>query len=153
MKKLLPLTLIITAVFSLSSCIKRVDVPLPQTIDPLVGSWYLYDASELYGNTWHSFDAGIYGVLSLYNDGTAQYDEGHLFLQGNWYSNTISDGYYDEYGNYYTGLHSNFQASMSSGNGNSLDLYFDDISFAGSNTFIGTYYTNNSIQRYTFKRN
>lgn len=152
MKKFLLLTLITVAVLGLSSCIKTVETPPQPVVDPLVGSWYLYDASELYVNTWHSFDAGIYGVLSFYENGNAQYDDGNVLMQGNWYTNYVSDGYYDEYGNYYTDLHQNFQATMSNGKGNSLVLYFDDISFAGNNQFTATYYTGKSVQLYTFKR-
>ena len=151
MKHFLPLTLIATAVLGLSSCVKTVEAP-PPVVDPLVGSWYLDNASELHGNTWYSFDAGIYGVLSFYGNGNAQYDDGNTLMQGNWYTNYISDGYYDEYGNYYTNLHQNFQASMSSGHDNSLNLYFDDINFAGSNQFTATYYTGKTVQLYTFKR-
>lgn len=152
MKQFLSLTLITVAIISFTSCIKTVETPPPPpAIDPLAGSWYLYDASELYGNNWYSFDPGIYGIVSFYHDGSAQYDEGNVLLNGYWYSNYISDGYYDEYGNYYTDLHQNLEASFSGGS-RALDLYFDDINFAGRNTFIGTYYTGKTIQRYTFKR-
>lgn len=150
MKQFLHIGFLAAVIFSFSSCVKRVEAP--PAVDPLIGSWYLYDASELYGNSWYSFDAGINGVLSLYSNGNAQYDDDNVFMQGNWYTADINDGYYDEYGNYYTNLHQSFQASLNGGGGNSLSLYFDDISFAGNNQFTGTYYTGKSIQRYTFKR-
>lgn len=152
MKRILSLTLIIAAIFSLTSCVKTVEtVPRP-VVNPIAGSWYLYDASELYGNSWYSFNAGIDGILTFYENGNAQYDDGYSFMQGTWYTSYISDGYYDQYGNYYTDMHQDFQASVSNRKGYSLDLYFDDISFAGNNTFIGTYYTGKSIERYTFRR-
>ena len=152
MKHILRLSLLAAVIFSFSSCIKNVDVvPTPQP-DPLTGSWYLYDASELYGNSWYSFDAGIYGVLTLYGNGNAQYEDGNIFMQGSWYTNDEYDGYYDAYGNYQTDLHQSFQASLSGGGNHALSLYFDDISFAGNNQFTGTYYTGKTIQRYTFRR-
>jgi len=151
MKQFLSLTLITVAILSFTSCIKTAETPQPPAVDPLVGSWYLYDASESYGNNWYPFDPGIYGILSFYKNGSAQYDDGNFLLNGYWYSSYISDGYYDQYGNYYTDLHQNLEASFSGGS-NSFDLYFDEISFAGHNTFIGTYFTGKNIQRYTFKR-
>ncbi len=152
MKKLLHFSLFTAILFSFTACIKTVETPTPVVVDPLVGSWYLYDASESYGNGWYPFDAGIDGVLSFYENGNAQYDDGNIFFQGSWYTTDVSDGYYDEYGNYYTGYHQSFQTSLSGNNNGSLSLYFDDISFAGSNQFTGTYYTGKSIERYTFKR-
>ncbi len=153
MKKFLSLVLFTAAIISFSSCIKTVNTPppLPAT-DPLTGSWYLYDASEYSNGSWHSFDPGIYGVLTFYNNGNAQYDDGNVLLQGGWVTNYTSDGYYDEYGNYYTDQHKTFQCSLTGSGSNSLFLYFDDISFAGNNQFSGTYYTGKSIERYTFMR-
>jgi hypothetical protein len=152
MKQILRITLFAAVLFSFTSCVKTVETPPLPSVDPLVGTWYLYDASKLYDNTWQSFDAGIYGLLSFYKNGDAQYDDGDILMQGSWYTNYISDGYYDAYGNYYTDPHESFQASFTGGANQSLNLYFDDISFAGSNQFTGTYYTSKSIERYTFKR-
>ena len=139
-------------IFSFASCIKTVETAPPPIADPLLGSWYLYDASESYGSGWYSFNANVNGILSFYENGTAQYDEGNIFMQGYWYTIDASDGYYDAYGNYYVEPHQSFVASFTGSRGSSLDLYFDDISFVGSNQFTGTYYTGKSIQRYTFKR-
>ncbi len=153
MKKLLSLLLFYAAIISFSSCIKTVDAVPPQPVtDPLAGSWYLYDASENSNGSWYSFDPGIYGVLTFYNNSNAQYDDGNVLLQGDWSTNYTSDGYYDEYGNYYTDEHEGFQCSFTGSGNNSLYLYFDDISFAGNNQFTGTYYTGKSVERYTFKR-
>ena len=112
----------------------------------------MYDASESNGSSWYSFNPGIYGVLTFYNNGNAQYDDGNILLQGGWVTNYTSDGYYDEYGNYYTDEHETFQCSLTGSGSNSLFLYFDDISFVGNNQFTGTYYTGKSVDRYTFKR-
>lgn len=153
MKLSLRFFLLAAVIFSFASCIKTVEtVPPPPAPDPLLGSWYLYNASESYGGGWYSFNAGIDGVLSFYENGNAQYDDGYVLMQGYWYTIDASDGYYDEYGNYYVEPHQSFVASFKGSGGNSLDLYFDDISFAGRNQFTGTYYTGKSIQRYTFKR-
>ena len=153
MKHMLRLSLFAILLLSFSSCIKTVEAPPPVVVDPLVGSWYLYDASENYGNGWYSFDAGIDGVISFYENGSAQYDDGSVFFQGSWYTNSVSDGYYDEYGNYYTNLHQSFQTSLTGSGTSSLNLYFDDVSFSGNNQFIGTYYNGKSIECYTFRRN
>jgi len=153
MKLFLRILLFTALVSSFASCIKTVEsAPPPPVTDPLLGSWYLYDASESYGNIWYSFNAGINGVVSFYENGDAQYDDGNILMQGYWYTIDASDGYYDEYGNYYTEPHQSFVASFKGSGGSSLDLYFDDISFAGRNQFTGTYYTGKSIERYTFKR-
>ena len=152
MKQLLHIALCTAVIFSFSSCIKTVELPPPTPSDPLTGSWYLYDASESYGSGWYSFNAGINGILTFYENGNAQYDDGSIFMQGEWYTTDVSDGYYDQYGNYYTNLHQSFEISCTGSGNNSLYLYLDDISFAGSNQFTGTYYTGKSIERYTFKR-
>ena len=82
MKQILHITLLAAVVFSFTSCIKTVEAPPPPAVDPLVGSWYLYDASELYGNNWYLFDPGIYGIVSFYQDGRARYEEGNALLNG-----------------------------------------------------------------------
>ena len=153
MKKRYIFSFFIAMVVFFSACTKTVEVPVQNYVDPLVGSWYLYDASESYGNGWYRFDAGIDGVISFYSNGTAQYDDGYDFMQGSWYMADASTGYYDQFGNYYSDPHQTFQTSLKGSNGTSLTLYFDDFSFAGNNEFIGTYYNGKSIERYTFKRN
>lgn len=153
MKPLLPTFVFAVILFSFSSCIKTYEAPpTPPPVDPLVGSWYLYDASELNGSGWYSFNAGINGVLSFYQNGAAQYDDGNSLMQGNWATTDASDGYYDAYGNYYTNAHETFQTSLSANGNGSLYLYFDDISFSGNDQFTGTYYTGKTIERYTFRR-
>lgn len=136
----------------LSSCIKTVETVQPPPADPLPGSWYLYNAAESYGGGWYSFNAGINGIITFYGNGNADYDDGHVLMHGYWYTIDAMDGYYDENGNYYVEPHQNFVASLKGTAGSALDLYFDNISFAGSNQFTGTWYTGHSIQRYTFRR-
>lgn len=152
MKLMLRCFLLIAAISSLSSCIKTVETPPVPVADPLLGSWYLYEAAESYGQGWYPFNAGINGILSFYENDDAQYDDGYTLMRGHWYIVDAYDGYYDQFGNYYSGPHQNFIASLTGRAGSSLDLYFDYISFNGSNQFTCTYYTGKSIERYIFKR-
>ncbi len=151
MKTLLHLLVIALFAVCFASCVKTIEVPQP-VADPLTGSWVLNGAAENYGNGWSSFNAGISGVFTFYANGGAQYDDSYSLLQGNWYRYTQSGGYYDEYGNYYTDVHDAFQVQVSNSTGGSLDLYFDDITFNGSNEFIATYYNGKGIEKYIFDR-
>lgn len=144
------MALLITA--SLASCSKTVDVPQPPASNPIAGSWIITNAAEYDGNGWYAFDAGADGIFTFYSNGGAEYDDGNAIMQGNWNSYTQNDGYYDQYGNYYTKAHQTFQVQTSSNGGGSLSLYFDDISFLNSNNFIGTYYNGKGIEKYTFSR-
>ncbi len=153
MKTILRTSLFAILIFSFSSCVKTYEAPPVVVSDPLAGSWYLYDASESYGNGWYPFNAHINGVFSFYSNGSAQYDDGYNLMQGDWYTADASEGYYDRYGNYYTNPHTTFSTSLNGGNGATLDLYFDDIVFSGNSEFTGTYYTGKSIERYIFYRN
>ena len=137
---------------SLASCVKTVEVPQPPASNPITGSWIITDAVENDGTGWYPFNPGIEGVFTFYNNGTAEYDDGYSFLQGNWDSYTQTGGYYDQYGNYYTDAHQTFQVKAGSNGGGSLDLYFDDISFVNTNQFIGTYYNGKGIEKYIFSR-
>src|SRR5690242_6441914 len=85
-----------------ASCVKTINTPQPPAANPITGSWIVADAAENDGTGWYSFDPGIDGVFTFYNNGDAEYDDGYSFLQGNWNSYTKTGGYYDEYGNYYT---------------------------------------------------
>lgn len=153
MKLLLRISLFAVVAILFSSCVKTVETPPRPVANPLEGSWYLYDASEWYGSgDWYPFNAGISGVFSFYNNGSAQYDDGYDLLQGSWYTSEAADGYYDQYGDYHTGYHQRFQTQLSGTGNSSLSLYFDDISFAGYNQFTGTYDNGKSIERYIFKR-
>lgn len=140
--------------FVFIACRKTVDVvpQQPPAVNILVGTWYLYDASIYDNSSWYSYDPQLYGYLSFYPDGVAQYDEGNSFLQGTWSLADSYDGYYDYNGYYHTNLHQSLSVYMTGNGSSSLNLYFDDISFTGNNQFTATYYTNNGIQRYTFRR-
>lgn len=134
-----------------SSCVKSLDISVSEN-QPVTGSWYVSDASvhDAYG--WYSFDPGMPGIFTFYDNGTAQYADDNGNLQGNWNMDIVSTGYYDAHGVFYTDTHNDFRVDVSDGYGGSISLYFDDISFAGNSQFIATYYDGKNIQRFTFTR-
>lgn len=139
----------ICASFLLSSCVKSVDV----VSDPIVGSWVLTDASKGNANGWKPLYTGLEGgVFTFYNNGGAAYDDGYNLYKGSWAITTVSTGYYDYYGNYYTDYHDAMQVSLRSNTGSTINLYFDDVNFNNNNYFTGTYYRNYSVERYGFRR-
>ena len=150
MKLFLRILLFTALVSSFASCIKTVEVSTPAK-NSISGSWYVSDAAYYDKYGWYSYNPELPGIFSFYNDGTAQYADNNGNMQGNWYSNIITTGYYDGHGNYHVDSHKDFSVSVSA-NGGYIDLVFDDISFAGNNQFIATYYDGKSIQRYTFTR-
>ena len=153
MKLIVRFAMAVLVAVSFASCIKTVEVPQTPATNPITGSWIITDAAENNGTGWYAFDPGINGIFTFYSDGSAEYDDGYSFLQGNWNIYTQTTGYYDEYGNYYTGAHQTFQVQTGSNSGVSLDLYLEDISFVNRNAFIGTYYNGKGIEKYTFSRN
>ena len=135
-----------------SSCTKTVEVVTPPPTYSISGSWYVSSTAYFDGYNWVSYNAGLPGVFTFYNDGTAQYSDNVGDMFGSWNSNYIADGYYDSYGNYQTNNHDDLSVNVSANDGSYVDLYFDDFSFAGSNKFITTYYDGKTIDRYTFTR-
>ena len=152
MKAILSLSTVLFISICFTSCTKTIEVSIPSNNYSVNGTWYVSDASYLGSNGWYSFDAGLPGTFSFYNDGSAQYSDNNSNMQGSWNTNIITTGYYDNYGNYKIDSHSDFTLNVSGGGGSYIDLYFDDISFAGNNQFIATYYDGKSIERYTFVR-
>jgi hypothetical protein len=126
-------------------------VPPPTIGYSLSGSWYINDVAYFDNYGWYSYNTGLPGIFTFYDNGTAQYYDNTGAMQGEWYSNYVATGYYDKYGNYHSNQHNDFSVSVS-GNGGYIDLVFDDISFAGNNQFTATYYDGKDIQRYTFYR-
>ena len=140
----------ICASFLLSSCVKTV---VGTVNDPIVGSWVLSDASTGNANGWKPLYTGLEnGVFTFYTNGSAVYDDGFTTFLGSWAITTVSTGYYDYYGNYYTDYHDAMQVSLRSSGGSTINLYFDDVNFNNNNYFTGTYYRNYSVERYSFKR-
>lgn len=135
----------------LSSCAKVTITPV--NTNPAVGSWVLANAEQGDSYGWTPFSTGLEnGVITLYSNGSAQYDDGSVSMQGSWSTTTVSGGYFDEYGSYYNGPHTQMQIHVSDYYTHSaVDLNFDYVSFYGS-SFYGTYYNGQLIERYTFGR-
>ena len=150
MRSILYLSIIFFTAISLTGCYKK-DVIVP--INPIEGSWVLDEAAQ--GNTygWRSFYTGLEtGIFDFYSNGQARYTDGNIIMDGNWYITTVNDGYYDEYGNYYSNVHQSMEIHMYDNyTRSSVDLYFDDINFKG-NRFVATYYHNHYIEKYWFSR-
>ena len=151
MKKTLLLPSAVFVCFLFSSCVKSLDITVSES-NPLTGSWYVSDASTNDSYGWYSIDPGLPGVFTFYDNGTAQYSDDNGNMQGSWHMDLISTGYYDSRGIFKTDTHNNFQVQVSDAYGGNIDLYFDDISFAGNNQFVATYYDGKNIQRFTFTR-
>ncbi|MES2331008.1 MAG: hypothetical protein V4539_15500 [Bacteroidota bacterium] len=150
MKKVLRYIPLLLVVLFAQSCMKTTVVPNDA---PVTGSWVLTETKQSTGNGWYYFNSGLEaGVFDFYNDGAAQYDDGHAVMTGNWSLRTISSGYYDEYGNYYSDLHDSFEIHVyDSYTHSSADLYFDDVRFTG-NKIIATNYYGGVISKYVFSR-
>ncbi len=83
MKTIVRLTPVLLAAFFISSCAKK-DVVVPQ--NPIVGTWILTNADESDGYSWQPFYTGLEnGIFYLYGNGTAEYDNGDVVMQGTWY--------------------------------------------------------------------
>lgn len=143
----LPLLLIL---FFAQSCVKTAVGP---GVPPVAGSWILSESLQSTGNGWYYFNSGLEGgVFDFYNSGSAQYDDGYNLMTGNWNIRTVSTGYYDEYGGYFTDLHDSFEVHVyDSRTRGSVDLYFDDARFTG-NKIIATNYYGGIISKYVFRR-
>jgi len=152
MKKNLSFTILLIFPLLFSSCVKSIDISISNDSNPVTGSWYISSTSANDSYGWFSFDAGIPGTFTFYEDGSARYADDNGDMQGNWHMDLIATGYYDEHGVFQTNTHNNFQVQVSDGYGGNIDLYFDNISFAGNNQFVATYYDGKNIQRFTFSR-
>src|SRR6476660_3528243 len=150
MKTILRLTPVLLAAFLFSSCSKR-DVVVPQ--NPVVGSWILTNADVGDGYAWQPYYTGLEnGIFDLYSNGTADYDDGQIIMQGSWYMRTVDGPYYDQNGSYRNGLHNALEIHVSDySNHGSLDIHFDDVEFMG-NRFVGTYDNGTATERYWFSR-
>jgi hypothetical protein len=150
MKPILRLSFLLLVSYSLIGCMRK-DVVAPQS--PITGSWILSSALEgdVYG--WQPFYTGLEnGIFDLYENGAAQYSDGHVVLQGNWYISNTSGGYYDEYGSYYVGTHQSFDIHVSDYyTSSNVDLHFDNVKVFG-NQLVATYYNGTYIESYTFRR-
>jgi hypothetical protein len=151
MKPILRLTFLFVAIASFASCSKvTVDVDIQPS---LAGSWVLTDAAHKDSYGWYTVNTGIeQGVFNFYNNGRARYTENGTTLEGTWSIQTLTTGYYDEYGIYFTNTHQGLSIHVSNYYGDdTIDMYFDNVKIY-ANSFVGTNYTNNYIGRYKFSR-
>ena len=149
MKSIIRLSLLVVAIASLTGCSKIV-IDIQPTI---TGSWVLTDAAHKDAYGWYSVTTGVEnGVFTFFNNGRARYVENGVTLEGNWSIQTVTSGYYDEYGNYYTNSHQSMSIHVSNYYGDdTVDMYFDNVRI-NNNSFTGTNYNNNYIGRYRFAR-
>lgn len=148
MKLFLRLSFVIITAFIFTGCSKVVLIDE----EPLAGSWVLTEAAHKDSWGWYPVTTGVErGVFYFYNNGTARYSEPGLTMQGTWRIYYTTDGYYDEYGNYYSDRHQELQVNLSDGFGESINMYFDNVEIYG-NRFVATNYNNNYIERYRFSR-
>ena len=149
MKSTLRLTFLFIAIASLAGCSKVV-IDIQPTI---TGSWVLTDAANKDAYGWYTVNTGIEnGVFTFYNNGRARYVENGVTLDGTWSMRSITTGYYDEFGIYFTNSHQDLSIHVSNYYGDdTIDMYFDNVKVY-ANSFVATNYTNNSIGRYRFSR-
>jgi hypothetical protein len=149
MKPVLRLTFLFIAIASFASCSKIVIDIQPA----ITGSWVLTDAAHKDANGWYTVNTGVEdGVFTFYNNGQARYVENGTTLEGNWSLQTVTTGYYDEYGVYFTNSHQSLSIHVSNYHGDdTIDMYFDNVKVYGS-SFVATNYTNNYVGRYRFSR-
>lgn len=149
MKSIIRFSLLIAAIASLSAC-SKVTIDVQPSIS---GSWVLTDAAHKDAYGWYTVNTGVEnGVFTFYNNGRARYVENGVILEGTWNLQTITDGYYDEYGNYYTDRHQSMSIHVSNYYGDdTIDMYFDNVKIY-ANTFVGTNYNKDYIGRYRFSR-
>lgn len=150
MKKGLHYFSLLLLLFFAQGCVKHVYTP---DLPPVAGSWVLSESSQNNGGGWQYFNTGLEsGVFDFYNNGSATYDDGYNLMRGSWSIRTVSSGYYDQYGNYYSDLHDSFEVHVYDNyTHGSADLYFDDVVFTG-NKIIATNYNGNTISKYIFRR-
>ena len=151
MKSLVRFSYILFAAWFLAGCIKVVDTPA--VVEPIAGSWVLTSASEGDAYSWQPFYTGVEnGTFYFSSNGTAQYTEGAVTMQGNWYITNSSSSYYDEYGSFYNGIHPQLVIHLSDYyTHGAIDFSFDNVSFYG-NQFVATYFNGSLIERYYFGR-
>jgi hypothetical protein len=148
MKLLIRLSFVMLAAILLSSCSKVVVT----VSDPVSGSWVLDNASGKDAGGWYGINTGLEnGVFHFYSDGSAMYSDNGLIMHGSWYTNISLNGYYDEYGDFYTDSHETMTVRLSDSYGNSANMYFDDIRVSG-NYLTGTVYDGHTLEKYHFSR-
>jgi hypothetical protein len=150
MKSILRLTTItVLSIFLLSSCVKVTVTPE----SPITGSWIMSNAAEGDAHGWYAFYTGLEnGVFTMYGNGTATFEDAGVSMQGNWYITTVSGGYFDGNGRYFSGVHEALQLHLSDPyTHSSVSLNFDNVDFYNG-SFTATYFNGDLIERYDFVR-
>lgn len=142
--------IVFTAAVLLSSCVK-VEVAPP--LSPYAGSWVLTESAEGDAYGWWPLYTGLeQGVFYFDNSGVATYTDGGVTMRGNWYLQTVSGGFFDEYGSYVNRPHEQMQVQLyDSYSHSSINLSFDNVHMYGS-YFYATYFNGTLIERYRFSR-
>jgi len=150
MKPILRLTFLLVTIASVAASCSKVVIDVQPTI---TGSWVLTDAAQKDAYGWYTVNTGVEaGVFYFYNNGRAKYVENGTTLDGTWSMRSITTGYYDEFGVYFTNSHQDLSIHVSNYYGDdTIDMYFDNVKVY-SNSFVATNYTNNSVGRYRFSR-
>lgn len=151
MKKFLRLgAVMLLAGFLITGCTKTFVAPQQA---PIVGSWVLDNAATQDAYGWQVFNTGLEnGVFDFYSNGAARFSDGNSTMQGTWLVQSVNGAYYDNYGNYHSGVHNTLELHLADNYSHStVDLYFDDVDF-GANYFAASYYDNDYVDRYTFSR-
>jgi len=153
MKSILRLTFLLVAIASVAASCTKVVVDNVQPQPTITGSWVLTDAAQKDAYGWYTVNTGVEGgVFYFYNNGHAKYVENGTTLEGTWSMRSITTGYYDEYGVYFTNSHQDLSIHVSNYYGDdTIDMYFDNVKVY-NNSFVGTNYANNTIGRYRFSR-
>jgi hypothetical protein len=149
MKLIIRLSLILVIAFVFTGCSKVIF----HDEEPIVGSWILTDAAHKDAYGWYPVTTGVEaGVFTFYSNGTARYTEAGITMHGTWQIYYSNNGYYDEYGNYYSDRHEALQVNLEDGYGDeSINMYFENVRISG-NRFVATNYKNHYIERYRFSR-
>jgi hypothetical protein len=150
MKSILRLTFLSIAIAALTASCSKVVVDVQPTI---TGSWILTNAAQKDAYGWYTVNTGVEnGIFYFYNNGRARYVENGTTLEGTWSMRTMTTGYYDEFGVYFTNSHQDLSIHVSNYYGDdTIDMYFDNVNIY-PNSFVATNYNNNSIGRYKFSR-
>lgn len=148
MKSILRATLLIAALYIFAGCRKTNDLG-PQ----ITGSWVMTEAQQYTPYGWRFVQTPVDGGrFDFSSNGNVSYSDFYGDMYGSWSIATVRDGYYDEFGNYYTDLHDVMRIDMRDpSTAQMINLYFNDLDYQGS-VFYGTYYNGSYIVRYRFER-
>jgi hypothetical protein len=151
MKLIIRLSFLLITAFAFTGCSKVIFDDNYQ--DSIAGSWVLTDAAHKDAYGWYSVNTGVErGVFTFFNNGDARYEEAGVTMYGTWQVYYNNGGYYDEYGNYYSDRHQSLQVNLNDGYGDeSINMYFENVRI-NSNSFVGTNYHKDYIERYRFSR-